>query len=41
MQSKLGADMKLINAKKEMTNNFQAQDKEITISPGDIDLEIK
>ena len=41
MQSKFGADMKLINAKKEMPIYSKAHDKEIVISPGDIDLEIK
>jgi hypothetical protein len=41
MQSKFGADMKLINTKKQQPNFSQAQDKEIIISPGDIDLEIK
>jgi hypothetical protein len=41
MQSKFGADMKLINAKKETPIYSHAQDKEIVIYPGDIDLYIK
>lgn len=41
MQSKLGADMNLINSKKEIPIYSHTQFKEIVLSPRDIDLEIK